>query len=93
MNFFRLRTNGTVLSEQEYRSSHPAISFPQILIPEDADPILASPRPSCTNAQYVISTPPVQDALDNWVQGWQVLDYAAEVVSTAFEAKRAAQSI
>ena len=89
MNTFRMRSDGQVVSEAQYRAMFPNTSFPALLIPDDADVVFASPQPTVTSSQYVISIDPVQDANENWVQGWQVMDYSDEIIAINLAARKA----
>jgi len=90
MNFFRMKNNGAVVSESQYRALYPDAALPAVLMPLDADPILNSPQPTVTSIQYVVGTTPVLDGLGNWVQGWQIMSYSAEQIAAQLEEKRKA---
>ena len=89
MNTFRMKSTGQVVTEAEYRNMYPNISFPAILAPTDADPVLAAPAPATTEHQSVHQAAPVQDALGNWVTGWAVTDWTEEQIATHEGAKAA----
>lgn len=80
MNYFRLRNTGQVVSELEYRLMHPNVSFPIVLIPEDADAVLASPAPTITNYQRTKVIGVTQDAKLNWVWEWGIENFSDEEI-------------
>lgn len=83
-----MRSDGRVVTEREYRDMYPNTIFPQVLVPEDADAILQMPKPSPDSWQYVVEAAPVQDALGNWVQNWQLVEYTAEAYAGMLNAAK-----
>lgn len=72
-----MRSDGKIVSEQEYRLNNPNKMFPAVLVPDDADPILKSPQPQAADS-YAVRDGVVQDALGNWVEKWKLVAYTAE---------------
>ena len=80
---YRNKTSGDVSTQGEIRRANANTSFPRVWDADvcthlNIDPVLASPQPSCTTLQRVNSVAPVQDAKDNWVEGWEVVDTFAD---------------
>lgn len=78
MNEFRLRSNGSSISEETFRSMHDCV-FPltltqDILSEFNVDPVLNSPIPEATELQMVQRDGVIQDALGNWVKKWKLVD-------------------
>jgi hypothetical protein len=90
MNQFRIRESGQVVTEQEYRDMHPNVSFPAVLVPDDADAVLQSPAPSVAAFQTAARNGVVQDALGNWVYAWTVRDWAQEEIDAFLASSKAA---
>lgn len=80
MNEFRMRSDGKIVTEQEYRLNNPNKMFPAVLVPDDADPILKSPPPVVANAR-AIRDGVEQDALGNWVEKWKSIPLSAEEIA------------
>jgi len=80
MNEFRMRSDGKIVTEQEYRLNNPNKMFPAIIVPDDADPILKSPPPTVVNT-YVVRDGVEQDALGNWVEKWKSVPLTAEEIA------------
>ena len=79
MSNYRNKTSGDVSTQGEIRRANANTSFPRVWDADvcthlNIDPVLAAPQPSCTALQHVNSVAPVQDANDNWVEGWAVVD-------------------
>lgn len=91
MNTYRLRSTGQVVTEDEYRNLTPNVSYPAVLIPDDADVILAAPAPTITEHQSAYQSAPVQDSLGNWVTGWTVVDWDEGQIA-AYEATKLVQT-
>lgn len=75
-----MRSDGKIVTEQEYRLNNPNKMFPAVLVPDDADPILKSPTPSATN-QRAVRDGVEQDALGNWVEKWQLIPLTEEEIA------------
>ena len=76
---YRNKTSGDVSTQGEIRRANANTSFPRVWDADvcthlNIDPVLAAPQPSCTALQQVSSVAPVQDDLNNWVEGWAVVD-------------------
>ena len=76
---YRNKTTAAVSTQGEIRRANANTSFPRVWDADvcthlNIDPVLAAPQPSCTALQQVNSVAPVQDANDNWVEGWAVVD-------------------
>jgi len=76
---YRNRTSGTVSTQGEIRRANSNMSFPRVWDADvcallNIDPVLATPKPSHTTLEQVNTSSPVQDALGNWVQGWEVAE-------------------
>ena len=76
---YRNKTTGAVSNQGEIRRANANTSFPRVWDADvcthlNVDPVLAAPQPRCTALQQVNSVAPVQDANNNWVEGWEVVD-------------------
>tara|TARA_B110000285_G_scaffold226359_1_gene285991 strand:+ start:500 stop:988 length:489 start_codon:yes stop_codon:yes gene_type:complete len=76
---YRNKTTGAVSTQGEIRRANASTSFPRVWDADvcthlNVDPVLAAPQPSHTVLQQVNSVAPVQDANNNWVEGWAVVD-------------------
>ena len=76
---YRNKTTAAVSTQGEIRRANANTSFPRVWDADvcthlNIDPVLAAPQPSCTALQQVSSVAPVQDDLNNWVEGWAVVD-------------------
>jgi|TARA_B110000259_G_scaffold59474_1_gene70316 hypothetical protein len=76
---YRNKTTGVVSTQGEIRRANSNTSFPRVWDADvcthlNVDPVLAAPQPSHTALQQVNSVAPVQDSLNNWVEGWAVVD-------------------
>ena len=76
---YRNKTTAAVSTQGEIRRANANTSFPRVWDADvcthlNIDPVLAAPQPSCTALQQVNSIAPVQDDLNNWVEGWAVVD-------------------
>ena len=76
---YRNKTTAEVSTQGEIRRANANTSFPRVWDADvcthlNIDPVLAAPKPSCTALQQVSSVAPVQDDLNNWVEGWEVVD-------------------
>jgi len=80
---YRNKTTAAVSTQGEIRRANANTSFPRVWDADvcthlNIDPVLAAPQPSCTELQQVNSIAPVQDDLNNWVEGWEVVDKFAD---------------
>ena len=80
---YRNKTTAEVSTQGELRRANANTSFPRVWDADvcthlNIDPVLAAPQPSHTALQHVNSVAPVQDANDNWVEGWEVVDTYAD---------------
>ena len=76
---YRNKTTAEVSTQGEIRRANSNTSFPRVWDADvcthlNIDPVLAAPQPSHTALQQVNSIAPVQDSLNNWVEGWAVVD-------------------
>ena len=76
---YRNKTTGAVSTQGEIRRANSNTSFPRVWDADvcthlNIDPVLAAPQPDCTALQQGNSVAPVQDANNNWVEGWEVVD-------------------
>ena len=102
MSEYRERTTGEVKSQGQWRAAFPNMSLPRVWTAEvctelNLDPIFASPKPTPGAYQTVVSNGVTQDAKDNWVQAWSVVDMFADttedgVTTTKAEHEAAYQS-
>lgn len=81
----RLRENGRIVSDREFRGLHDNVSFPLILsqtILNDygADPILEAPAPTVEDGFQAIRNGVEQDSKQNWVYAWQIVEKPPEPV-------------
>ena len=80
---YRNKTSGAVSTQGEIRRANSNTSFPRVWDADvcthlNIDPVLAAPQPDCTALEQVNSVAPVQDDLNNWVEGWEVVDKFAD---------------
>ena len=80
---YRNKTTAAVSPQGEIRRANANTSFPKVWDADvcthlNIDPVLAAPQPSHTALQRVNSVAPVQDANNNWVEGWEVVDMFAD---------------
>ena len=80
---YRNKTTAAVSTQGELRRANANTSFPKVWDADvcthlNIDPVLAAPQPSHTALQRVNSIAPVQDANNNWVEGWEVVDMFAD---------------
>ena len=80
---YRNKTTASVSTQGELRRANANTSFPKVWDADvcthlNIDPVLAAPQPSHTALQRVNSIAPVQDANNNWVEGWEVVDMFAD---------------
>ena len=89
----RLRSTGQVMTESEFRSTHPNTSFPQQLTVElldgfDADPVLNGAQPSAGRYQTV-ARDGVEEVNGKWFTKFVLVDMDAEAIA-AVDAQQAA---
>ena len=82
---YRNRTTGEIKTQGELRRDNPNMSMPRVWNSNvhdalNVDPVLAAPQPTDGIGQYqhVIRNGVVQDANNNWVQAWQIVDMFAD---------------
>lgn len=79
MSEYRNRTTGEVKTQGAIRKDNPNMSLPRTwkaatLDALDLDPVLAAPQPSKAQYESVRRNGVVQDANNNWVTAWEVVD-------------------
>lgn len=89
----RLRADGALITDHQFRAAHPNTSFPPVLAPElldsyDADPVLEGPQPTLTRYQVAAMQGVRQDGA-NWITNWVAVDLDAEAIA-ALDAQQAA---
>jgi hypothetical protein len=80
---YRNKTTGTVSTQGEIRRANANTSFPRVWDADvcaslDIEPVLAAPKPSCTDLQQVVAAGVEQDAKGNWVDAWAVTNRFSE---------------
>lgn len=80
MTTFRMKSDGRVLSEQQYRLEHVEI-FPEVFYPEDADVVFESPTPSVDSTHYAVKDGVVMDEMGNWIWKWTILHKTEEQIN------------
>jgi len=81
---YRNKTTGTVSTQGEIRRANANTSFPRVWDADvcthlNIDPVLAAPKPSCTDLQQVVAAGVEQDANGNWVDAWAIVGKFNEV--------------
>ena len=79
MSEYRNRTTGEVKTQGQWRSANPNTSLPRVwkaatLDALNLDPVLAAPQPSTEQYETARRNGVVQDANNNWVTAWEVVD-------------------
>ena len=81
MTEYRDRTTGEVKTQGQLRKENPNMSMPRVWNDNvhdalNVDPVLAAPKPTSGIGAYqtVTRNGVVQDADNNWVQAWQIVD-------------------
>ena len=79
MSEYRNRTTGEVKTQGQWRSANPNMSLPRVwkgatLDALDLEPVLAAPKPSTEQYETARRNSVVQDANNNWVTAWEVVD-------------------
>lgn len=82
---YRMRNNGQIVTEQQYRAMYQQI-FPAVLVPDDADPILESPPPAVDNAHVAVKSGVKQDFRGNWIYDWDIVPKSQEQMDAEFKA-------
>lgn len=102
MGDFRHRATTVVKSQGQWRADFPTMSLPRVWTAEvcaelNLDPVFESPKPTPGPYQTVVSNGVTQDANNNWVQAWSLVDMFADttedgVTTTKAEHEAAYQS-
>jgi hypothetical protein len=81
MTEYRDRTTGELKSQGQLRKENPNMSMPKVWTSNvfdalNVDPVLRAPKPTEGIGAYqsVLRNGVVQDALNNWVEAWQIAD-------------------
>jgi len=79
MGEYRNRTTGVVMTQGQIRAANPNTSLPRVwkaatLDALDLEPVLAAPQPSTEQYETARRNGVVQDANNNWVTAWEVVD-------------------
>ena len=81
MTEYRDRTTGEIKSQGQLRKANPNMSLPKVWTSNvfdalNVDPVLRAPKPTDGIGAYqsVRRNGVVQDALNNWVEAWEVAD-------------------
>lgn len=88
----RLRSDGSVITDHQFRAAHPATSFPPVLSEElladfGADPVLEGPQPTLTRYQTA-AMDGVRQSGAHWITNWVAVDMDAEACA-ALDARQA----
>ena len=85
MTEYRDRTTGELKSQGQLRKENPNMSMPKVWTSNvfdalNVDPVLRAPKPTEGIGAYqsVLRNGVVQDALNNWVEAWQIADMFAD---------------
>lgn len=94
---YRDRTTGEIKSQGQLRKENPNMSMPKVwndftFDALNVDPVLAAPKPTSGIGQYqhVIRNGVVQDANNNWVQAWQIVDMFSDDAELGTKAEQEA---
>ncbi len=95
MSEYRNRTTGEVKTQGQWRAANPKMSLPRVWNSNvcdalDIDPVLAAPQPSAGQYQTVQRNGVVQDANNNWVEAWQVVDMFSDEAELGTKAEQEA---
>ena len=79
MSEYRNRTTGEVKTQGQWRAANPNMSLPRVwkaatLDALNLDAVLAAPQPSTEQYETARRNSVVQDANNNWVTAWEVVD-------------------
>ena len=94
---YRDRTTGEVKTQGQLRKENPNMSMPRVWNDNvhdalNVDPVLATPKPTSGIGAYqtVIRNGVVQDANNNWVQAWQIVDMFSDDTELGTKAEQEA---
>ena len=95
MSEYRNRTTGEVKTQGQWRAANPNMSLPRVWNSNvcdalDIDPVLAAPKPSAGQYQTVRRNGVTQDANNNWVEAWQVVDMFSDDAELGTKAEQEA---
>ena len=95
MSEYRNRTTGVVKTQGQWRNEFANMSLPRVCNSNvcdalDIDPVLAAPKPSAGQYQNVQRNGVVQDANNNWVEAWQVVDMFSDDAELGTKAEQEA---
>ena len=97
MTEYRDRSTGEIKSQGQLRKENPNMSMPKVWNSNvfdalNVDPVLAAPQPTSGIGQYqtVTRNGVVQDANNNWVQAWQIVDMFADDAELGTKAEQEA---
>lgn len=93
MNEYRLRSTGAVYADPDFRLLFSTSMLPANLSVDDldsldADPVLPAPQPEAGPNQFVVRVGAVQNAADQWVQGWLVHNKSPQETSADLASRR-----
>lgn len=88
----RIRADGALVTDHQFRAAYPLTSFPPQLTPEllgsfGADPVLEGPQPTLTRYQVAAMDGVRRDGA-NWITNWIAVDLDAEAIA-ALDARQA----
>lgn len=88
----RLRADGALTTDHQFRAAHPNTSFPPQLSPDlldsyDADPVLEGPQPTLTRYQTAAMNGVRADGA-NWITNWIAVDMDEDAIA-ALDARQA----
>ena len=96
MNKYRLRSTGQVVTEAEYRALTPNISYPAVLVPEDADVIFYAPPPTTDAASRAVASGieqvPLQSGALVWQTAYTVVSIPQEEIDAALATAKVAKN-
>jgi len=94
---YRDRTTGEIKTQGELRRDNPNMSMPKVWTSNvhdalNVDPVLPAPKPTEGIGQYqhAIRNGATQDANNNWVQAWQIVDMFADDAERGTKAEQEA---
>ena len=95
MSEYRNRITGVVKTQGQWRNEFANMSLPRVWNSNvcdalDIDPVLAAPKPSAGQYQTVQRNGVVQDANNNWVEAWQVVDMFSDDAELGTKAEQEA---
>lgn len=85
MPIFRMKQDGRIVTEEEYRREHDTI-FPAVFTPTDADPIMESPPPNVDSTHMAVKSGIKQDLRGNWVWDWDIVAKGQAQIDAEFKA-------